>query len=255
MSRPDSTSRFSDRVDSYVRYRPSYPTAIFDLLATECGLQADWVVADVGSGTGILSRSFCDRGHKVYCVEPNQPMRAAAQRHLGDTAGFISISGTAEDTTLPAASVDLIAAAQAFHWFDPTAARREFTRILRAQGWVVLIWNDRRKQSTPFLRDYERLLLTHGTDYRQVDHTRIGEVELEAFFGPAGYQSASFENTQVFDFRGLHGRLLSSSYAPAEGDPGYPAMAQELQQIFDTHQVDGQVTFEYDTRVFFGQLE
>lgn len=254
MSRPDPTSRFSDRVDSYVHYRPSYPEAIFDLLANECGLQADWVVADVGSGTGILSRLFCDRGHQVFSVEPNQPMREAAERLLGDTPGFISISGTAEETTLPTDSVDLIAAAQAFHWFEPDATRREFTRILRARGWVVLIWNDRRKSSTPFLRAYENLLLTHGTDYQQVDHTRIGDVELAAFFGSAGYQTASFAHTQVFDSRGLQGRLLSSSYAPAEGDPGYPAMAQELQELFDTHQVDGHVTFEYDSRVFFGHL-
>lgn len=254
MSRPDSTSRFSDRVDSYIQYRPSYPEAIFDLLATECGLRADWVVADVGSGTGILSRLFCDRGNTVFGVEPNRPMREAAERHLGDSAGFISISGTAEDTTLPADSVDLIAAAQAFHWFDLRTTRREFSRILRAAGWVVLIWNDRHKESTPFLRDYERLLLTHGTDYCQVDHTRVGDEELRTFFGPVGYRSTSFENAQVFDFDGLHGRLLSSSYAPAENDPGYPAMAQELQQLFDTRQVDGRVTFEYDTRVFFGRL-
>lgn len=253
MTHREPTRRFSDRVDSYVQSRPSYPDAVLDLLSTECGLRTGWVVADVGSGTGILSRLFCDRGNTVLAVEPNRSMREAAERHFTGTPNFISIAGTAEDTTLPADSVDLIAAAQAFHWFDPEAARREFSRILKPQGWVVLICNDRRKQSTPFLRDYERLLLAHGTDYRQVDHTRIGDEELRTFFAPIEYRSACFDNIQVFDFDGLYGRLLSSSYAPAETDPGYPAMVKALRHIFDKHQIDGRVTFAYDTRVFYGQ--
>lgn len=254
MSQREPTSRFSDRVDSYVQSRPSYPSAVFELLSTECGLRTGWVVADVGSGTGILSRLFCARGHTVFGVEPNRFMRRAAERYSADTPSFISVTGTAEATTLPADSVDLIAAAQSFHWFDPEPARREFSRILKPQGWVVLIWNDRRKRSTPFLRDYERLLLVHGTDYRQVDHSRIGDERLSIFFAPQGYRSARFDNFQVFDFDGLLGRLLSSSYAPAETDPGYAEMVEALRLMFDTHQVDGRVAFEYDTRVFYGRL-
>ncbi len=250
----DSTQRFSNRVENYIKYRPTYPAAVVDLLEAECGLTAQSVVADLGSGTGLLAELFLRHGNPVYGVEPNREMREAGERLLADYPRFWSIAGTAEATTLAEGSADFVTAGQAFHWFDRARARVECGRILGAEGWVVLIWNDRRVGTTPFLEAYERLLLTHGTDYETVNHTNVDADVLGAFFGPGGYRVATFENRQVFDFEGLKGRLLSSSYAPEAGQPGHAPMLAELRAIFEAHQTGGAVAFDYDTRVYYGHL-
>lgn len=248
------TERFSNRVETYVRARPSYPPEALDLLAERCGLAPQAVVADVGSGTGILTRLLLERGATVFAVEPNAAMRAAAEGTLGGEPGFTSIAATAEVTTLSDRSVDLVTAAQAYHWFDPVPTRREFARILRPGGWVALIWNDRHTSGTPFLEAYERLLLTHGTDYASVNHRRISPETLQAFFGPAPLQGATFSYRQTFDLAGLQSRLVSSSYTPAPGQRGHAEMLDALAAIYTEHEVDGQVQLDYDTLVFYGQL-
>ena len=250
----DPTRRFSSRVESYIRYRPSYPAGVADLLAAECGLRAGSIVADVGSGTGLLAELFLRRGCQVYCVEPNPEMRAAGERLLGDRAGFVSVDGTAEATTLPDRSVEFVTAGQAFHWFDRGRARAEFARILRPGGWAALVWNDRRVATTPFLTAYERLLQTYAVDYAQVNHKLVDDAAIGAFFAPGGFRAATFENRQVLDLAGAQGRLLSSSYTPEPGHPGYAPMLAELRKIFDAHQSGGQVAFDYDTIVYYGRL-
>src|SRR5215207_10188108 len=179
-------------------------------------------------------------------------MRSAAERLLGMHPAFQSINGSAEATTLENQSVNFVIAAQAFHWFDPPRARAEFSRILKPSGWTVLMWNVRRADSTPFLRAYEQLLLTHATDYAQVRHENVGDSELKQFFTKDAYKTHSVRHEQRFDFEGLKGRLLSSSYAPAEGQPGHQAMLDALTRIFDQHQLNGQVSFEYDTQIHIG---
>jgi SAM-dependent methyltransferase len=254
MSTSDPTQRFSDRVEAYRRYRPSYPPEVLDLLVAECELAPGWVVADIGSGTGILSRIFLDRGYRVFGVEPNRQMRRAGEKLLAGYPGFTSVAGSAESTRLPDHGIDLIAAAQAFHWFEPRRTRAEFLRILRPSGWLVLAWNERRKDSSAFLRDYERLLLNFGTDYRRVDHSRITHDELQAFFGARPLGTASFEYRPHLDFEGVQGRLLSTSYAPGPGHPYHTEMLRQLRFVFNRHERDGKVEFEYDTRVFYGRL-
>lgn len=250
----NSTERFSNRVATYVQARPSYPPEALDLLAERCGLTPQAVVADIGSGTGILTRLLLERGATVFAVEPNAAMRAAAEEALGDRAGFTSVAATAEATTLPDRSVDLITAGQAYHWFDPEPTRREFARVLRPGGWVALIWNDRRASGTPFLEAYERLLQTHGTDYASVNHRRISPADLQGFFGASPLHQASFPSRQTLDLAGLQARLVSSSYTPAPGRPGHAEMLAALAAIFAQHQVEGQVQLDYDTLVFYGQL-
>ena len=160
------TQRFSDRVENYVRYRPSYPKEVLSILQEETEFTSASVIADVDSGTGISTKLFLENGNTVYGVEPNQKMRQAAEAFLQAYPHFRSIAGTAEATTLPDQLVDYVVAAQAFHWFNIPATRQEFARVLKPDGWVVLLWNSRRLNSTPFLQAYEALLQQYGTDYQ-----------------------------------------------------------------------------------------
>lgn len=246
------TARFSNRVADYVKARPSYPSGVIDLLTRVAGGRA--TVADVGSGTGIFARLLLDAGHTVYAVEPNGPMREAAEAALGGHVGFRSIAAPAEATTLPAASVDLFTAAQAFHWFDRVAFRAECVRLLKPGGHVAIIWNSRPTEGTPFLDGYERLLHRFGTDYTDVNHRNLADADLAAFFAPAPSQKHTFANAQHLDFDGLTARLLSSSYAPPADDPRSGPMLVALRELFDASQADGHVEILYNTEVFLGQL-
>ncbi len=250
----DSTQRFSKRADLYRKFRPGYPPEVIDALRGGLHLDPPAAVADVGSGTGILTGMLLDAGYEVFAVEPNREMRAAAEDSLGGCPRFHSVDGTAEATTLPSQSVDCVAAAQAFHWFDSAKARIEFLRILKSPGRVVLLWNDRRTDATPFLREYEALLETLSGDYRRVRSKNISEEAIAAFFRPPGFSRRQFENRQSFDFEGLQGRLLSASYAPLEGEPGHKEMMVRLKNLFDSHQVDNKITIEYQTVMYFGRL-
>ena len=250
----DPTRRFSNRVEDYVKYRPGYPRAVVALLEEECGLTRESVVADVGSGTGILSELFLRAGCRVYGVEPNREMRGAGEQLLAAYENFLSVDGRAEATTLGDDSVDFVTAVQAFHWFDPSAARREFMRILKDNGWAVLVWNDRRTEGTPLLADYERLLLEYGTDYREVSSKWAESESIKALFGAGEVRTKTFDNEQVLDFDGLKGRLMSASYAPVPGHPNHEPLMRELAALFRRHQRDGRVVVEYDTKVFYGRL-
>ena len=247
----NSIHRFSSRVETYVRFRPSYPKQIIETLEHDCGFTRDSIAADIASGTGIFTKLLLEHGNRVFGVEPNAEMRRAGEEFLSTYPKFTSLTGTAEATTLEPRSVDFVTAAQAGHWFDRAKSRREFARILKPGGWAVLVWNERRTDSTPFLRDYEELLLRYGTDYNEVrhEHTVVAE-----FFAPLPFQERTFDLQQVFDYAGVEGRLLSSSYAPGPGHPNHAPMLRELRRIFELHQHGGQVSIEYATRMFYGQL-
>ena len=249
----NATSRFSGRVENYIRYRPGYPLEALQVLERECELSDKSVVADIASGTGIWTRMLLEHRNPVFGVEPNREMREAGERLLAGFPKFTSVAGTAEATTLREASVDFVTAAQAAHWFDREPARREFKRILEPDGWLVLLWNERVTDSTPFLRAYEQLLLDYGTDYEQVRHERT-TAEVNEFFDPAPFEQRLFAMRQEFDYQGLEGRLLSSSYAPGPEHPKHRPMLDELKRIFHAHKVVGRVAFDYNTRICFGRL-
>ncbi len=250
----NSTQRFSDRVADYVRYRPGYPAALLDWLRRDHGLSPSWVVADVGAGTGISSRLFLEAGNAVIAVEPNAAMRAAAVEALGASPRFRAVGAPAEATSLPDASVDLVVAAQAWHWFEPGAVRREWGRILRPGGLALVVWNSRRTGGTPFLDGYEQLLREHATDYAAVAERYADEPTMRAWFAAGFRDTRTFENRQVLDLEGLRGRLLSSSYAPRAGHPGHEPMLDALGRLFERTSSGGQVTFEYRTRTYLGTL-
>ena len=249
----NSVDRFSSRVENYAKYRPGYPPGILDVLRSDCGLTKESLIADIGSGTGLLSEVFLKNGNVVLGIEPNELMRAKANELLKGFANFRSVAATAEATTLPDGSVDFITAGQAFHWFEQAAAKREFTRILKRDGWVVLVWNARRLDATPFLRDYEELLIRYSPDYPVVRHENVDD-RIAGFFAPQPMKLASLENVQRFDFEALKGRLCSSSYAPEPGNPNFELMLTDLQDIFNAYNEDGVVNFDYDTQVYYGHL-
>ena len=245
------TQRFSSRVGNYARCRPSYPLEIIDILRDECSLTSESVVADVASGTGIFTRLLLENGNPVYGVEPNQAMREAGELYLASYRNFNSVHGTAEDTTLPDASVDLVTVAQAAHWFDRERALKEFRRILKSGGYLALLWNDRRKDAAAFDHEYEQLLENFGTDYEEVKRRDNASMQ---FFGLIPHQTRILRNFQDFDYASLEGRLLSSSYTPQPGHPSHESMLVELRRIFEDHQRSGLVRMEYDTKLYFGQL-
>jgi SAM-dependent methyltransferase len=250
----DVRARFSNRVEDYVRYRPGYPAEVVETLIREHGVSTADSIADLGSGTGISSRLFLAAGFEVFAVEPNEPMRGAAERDSATFAHFHSTAGSAEATTLPAGSVGIALAAQAFHWFDRPRARAEMERILREPRLVVLLWNERRVEG-PFLTAYEKLLFDRGVDYGAVRHQDTANPDVvREFFGPAP-AVYTFANPQKFDREGLFGRARSSSYVPKPEHPSHDAFFAELGALYDRHSEDGFVTFAHDTRMYVGRLD
>jgi SAM-dependent methyltransferase len=249
----DPTKRFTNRVQNYLKYRPRYPAAIVPLLKSECGLTSESVIADIGSGTGFLSELFLKNGNQVFGIEPNDEMREAGEQSLAAYPNFKSVAGSAESTTIPDASVDFITAGQSFHWFEGIAARREFERILKKNGWVVIVWNGFETDKTSVVAGYQHLLLRYGTDYHGVGR-EIADTNVETFFSPGKCKRAEFEFQQCFDFEGFKGRVLSASFAPEPGHPNYAPMIDEMRTIFDANQKNGKVTFDYATEVYYGQF-
>jgi SAM-dependent methyltransferase len=250
----DPTLRFSSRVSAYVRTRPDYPSGVLQTLRDEYGLTSSSVIADIGSGTGLLARMFLANGNTVYGVEPNREMREAGENLLFPAyPQFQSMASTAEATGLPKACVDFVTAGQAFHWFDRGKCRVEFARILKPGGWVALVWNERLTDTTPFLRQYERMLKEFATDYEQVNHAQIDSTVLQAWFG-GPFHLHTFRNAQHFDLEGLRGRLESSSYAPEPGHANHDPMMHELDRLFHAHAKEGVVDFEYQTKLYCGRL-
>jgi Methylase involved in ubiquinone/menaquinone biosynthesis len=250
----NSKERFSNRVDAYVKYRPSYPAEAIAHLYHTIGLSRSSIIADVGAGTGKFSELLLNQGSPVIAVEPNKEMREAAEQRLSANPLFRAVPGSAEETGLPDHSVDFIVCAQAFHWFDRKAARQEFARILKPGGQVVLIWNSRMTSGTPFREAYDRLLHTYGIDYAKLMHKNISPADLAAFYAPKPMAEARFVNSQSFDFEGLSGRLHSSSYIPTKDHPNYEAMMKELRVIFDQNEQDGLAALDYETEVYWGEL-
>jgi SAM-dependent methyltransferase len=250
------TQRFTDRVADYVKFRPGYPREITAFLAARTGLAPGQSVADIGSGTGLFTERLLEFGLQVSAIEPNEAMRLAAEAKLGAQKNFASLAGTAEHTGLADASVGHVFSAQAFHWFRPAEARHEFLRILRPRGWVVLVWNNQRQDGSPFPTGYEAIKERYGTDFKAVSQKYfLTPGSLDILYGAGRVTREVFSHHQDFDFPGLRGRLLSSSYAPREDHPNYLPMLAALEKLFTDCQAGGSVRMEYDAEVFYGRLE
>jgi SAM-dependent methyltransferase len=247
------TGRFTGRVAEYARFRPGYPEKIIDILAADV-LTPGSVVADIGSGTGIFSRQIAPRVGTVHCIEPNGEMREYSAGYLADLGNIRIAPGTAESTGLPDSSVDVVTAAQAFHWFDRDRTRKEFTRILRPGGRAVLIWYERLTTGDPFSQGYERLLLEYSLDYTRVDHRNITPAIIAEFFHPFPVTRTDVGMRQRMDLGGVLGRVASSSYTPPEGHPKHGPLMAGMTGLFSRCRKGGTVEFRYITSAYSGRL-
>jgi ubiquinone/menaquinone biosynthesis C-methylase UbiE len=245
------TKRFSNRVENYVRYRPSYPDDIVPFLEANLKLKQEHRVADIGSGTGLFAEILLKKGYNVICIEPNEEMRQAAEKKLRQYAGFTSRNHSAEQTGLRSHSVDLITVAQAFHWIDAVAAKKEFERILKPGGHIVIAYN-LRLTNTPFLEGYDELKKRFAIEANI--NNRPGKDSLEKFFQPYPMNMASFSNVQHLDFDSLKGQLLSASYIPLPGHPMYDTMISSLVQLFVAFNENGFIKMQYETKLYWSKL-
>jgi SAM-dependent methyltransferase len=244
-----STERFSDRVSDYVRYRPSYPQQMVSVLAERCCLTSDSVIVDIGSGTGKLTGLLLNEGYQVIGVEPNAQMRMAAEALLSSHDQFQSVFASAEDTSLDTSTVDLIVAGQAFHWFEPVAAKHEFARILKNDGNIAFIWNQRRVEQ-PFQKEYDELLNRYCPEYSQSNHRHVTDADIDSFCAPRVVERLEFENHQQFDLAGFLGRMYSSSYTPGRETIERQSLDRAARRLFDNYARGGSLSFEYCTKVF-----
>lgn len=247
-----NTERFSNRVADYIKYRPHYPTSVIGVLKNEMGFSKDWEVADIGSGTGISTKLFLDNGNTVNAVEPNKEMRVAAEEIFGDIPNFKSVNGTAEETTLATGTIKLIVAAQAFHWFNVEACKREFERIAVKPAYVLLMWNER-SYKPGFLHEYEETLFKYIPGYANAHNPAEQEKDIAALL-PTGFAKHTVPNSQHLTLNGLKGRLKSSSYCPVEGQEGYEPLMTAVEKLFNQYTQDGVVHFDYDCNLYIGKV-
>ena len=246
--------RFDDRVEDYQRYRPQYPREILDILETEAGLRSNSRIVDVGAGTGLFTKLFLEHGNPVIAVEPNAQMRDVCGRLNAHYPSLQVINGIAEATGIASHSVDIVTVAQAFHWFDSTAARTEFSRVLVPQGWVVIASNERLRFGDPFHEGFERLTERHNVDYGSVSERYPDRHALERFFAPQPMHYHTMPNSQVLNQDALLGRILSSSYMPNAQHHGYAEMRADFDDLFRANESEGVVQLDYLCILAFGRL-
>jgi len=249
----DSINRFSRRADHYDRYRPGYPAGLAAFIRSQAGLTPASAVADIAAGTGIFTELLAAWGNPIYAIEPNAAMRQLAARRLRGFPNCRLMTGTAESTGLPDRSVDLFTAAQAFHWFDPQAAKTEFIRVGREGAQVAIVWNIRRTD-TPFEAAYESLIRAYGTDYLEVSRNKMDSGLVQAFFAPVLPEYRVFVHTDELSLEQLLGRTASYSYVPEASSTSGQKMVEALKALFGIHQHDGRVRLSYESRLYIGAL-
>ncbi|MCS4227350.1 class I SAM-dependent methyltransferase [Sphingobacterium sp. BIGb0165] len=244
----NSIERFTDRVVDYEKFRPNYPKEIIQILKEKIGLDKKWLIADIGSGTGLSTQLFLENGNDVFAVEPNREMRESLVHHFKTCRNLIALNATAEDTSIESSCVDLIFAGQSFHWFDRTACYNEFNRILTKNGHIVLVWNQR-DPTDAFQQEYEQFLRNHIPNYQSVSHKNICDDDLRRFFADRQMTKVSLPNQQVFDLKSFLGRVRSSSYFPKEGDEN-KSLYDDLRLLFEKYAISQRIVFKYITEIY-----
>ena len=246
----DNTQKFSGKADVYQQARPTYAPEALNFISQNWQIGEGSMVADVGSGTGILSRQLISLRAKVYAVEPNADMRAKAEELLGKNSNFVSVNGTAEQTTLPDHKFHLVTAAAAFHWFDPQAFKQECERILLPGGAVLLLWNEA-NLSAEINLGRERIYQKYCPNFKGFSGGNDQENEVKRAFFDGKLQERRFPNPLTYDRQGFINRALSSSYSLTEKDAEYGAYLAELGDLFDKFAVNGIIEVPQDSAVYY----
>jgi ubiquinone/menaquinone biosynthesis C-methylase UbiE len=255
MNSTDNTQRFTEKADNYTKYRPTYPEEFIEYLAENSGISENCIVADVGAGTGKLTKQLLEKSATVYAVEPNKNMLKSCIAYCKDLKGLFPIDGSSEHTTLSENSVDLITVAQAFHWFNVDNTKTEFKRILKPHGKVVLVWNKRDVQKEGFSADYEKLMTQYGDDYKINDHKiLINDALLQGFFKDGKFETVTFENNTYNSYETFLGRALSSSYSPKPHAQNYNNFINQIETIFNKYNEDDVIRIDYKTVAYIGEI-
>ncbi len=250
----DSKQRFSNRVTDYVSARPSYPKSLLDLLSAKIGFDSSWTVLDVGAGTGISSKLFLDNGNAVVAAEPNDAMRTAAEQWLANYPKYRSINSPAESIPLEDHSLNLIIAAQAFHWFDPVQFAKECRRLLNDRGSVAIIWNTFEHDSTPAAVEYHGILRSYSLDFEKiVNKWRQSDLLAQTWFTQESYSYSELRNDQTYDFDQMIARVASSSYMPSRDHPRFESMVDAYRKFHAEFASDGRVTLPCVCKVYLGR--
>lgn len=248
------TDKFSGKADVYSKSRPSYPNEYIDYLFSANSLNETSKVADIGSGTGILSRQLLKRGLNVITVEPNDDMRRKAEQDLNEFEHFISIKASAEETTLPDKNLDLVIAAQAFHWFDQEKFKCECKRILKKDAKVALVWNSR-DSSNPLIIENAEIFKKYCPSFYGFSGG-IGEDEeiFTRFYREGKYEYKRFPNDITLDFNGFLGRNLSASYSLKPEDKDYQLFMEAITDLFEKYNNGGKIVMPNYTRSYLGHV-
>lgn len=245
------TNRFDGKGEIYAKARPKYAWSLFDYLKNTLNIPAGSVFADVGAGTGIFSEQLLSCGYKVFAVEPNEDMRKKAEEKLALRENFISVNGNAANMNLPDSSVDYITAAQAFHWFDAEAFRRECRRVLKPGGRVIIVYNSRDEKAacTKALADLRH---KYNPEFHGFSNGMSHEKCIAFFAGTCDIFRA--DNTQTYDRQGYIDRVLSSSYSLRAGDNGYEEYLEDINRMFDMFSADDFIAIPTETVAYIGNL-
>lgn len=248
-------TKFDGMGKIYAKFRPTYPHTFIEYICSNVGINHESIIADIGSGTGILTRQMLEIAKKIFAVEPNNDMRAVAENDLSNYKNFVSVNGTAENTALEKSSVDFITVAQAFHWFDRAKFKAECTRILKPEGKIILVWNSR-DFNAKSVKDSDIINRKYCPDFKGFSGgIRGAEYEngFEDFF-TGKYEIKNFQNDFFYDLDGFIGRTLSASYALKEDDEKYPAYINELTECFNKHAIDGKMIIPNITKSYAGTV-
>jgi ubiquinone/menaquinone biosynthesis C-methylase UbiE len=247
----NSIGLFSDKAEIYNKYRLGYPNEILQYLYGY-GFDSNSIIADIGSGTGKLTRIFVENGNKIYAVEPNDNMRLIAENDFKENKNFISIIADAENTTLQNNSIQFIVVGQAFHWFNKDETMKEFKRIITENGVLMLIWYTA-KYDTQFLKKYEEIL-KFNPDYKgDIHKSKYTDEDLEKLFAKE-FKKIKCHNNVEIDFDNVLGRFMSSSYSPKTGTELYNKSFNELRKIFDKYEMDNKIIFKYEMEIYIGRI-
>lgn len=249
----DNTEKFNQKADAYSFGRPTYAKTFIDWLYSEQGLNRQSIIADIGSGTGILSKQLLDKGSIIYAVEPNTDMRINAENKLKSFKNFRSVNGTAEHTTLENNCVDFITVAQAFHWFNVISFKKECYRILKPNGKVFLIWNTRDSAAD--------VNIQQGLIFKKYCPNFVGfsggikenDERICAFFENK-FVRVEFDKPLLYDREKFIQRSLSSSYSLNKEDKNFNQFLQAINDFFDRYSINGVLTVPNNTVVYFGTV-